>query len=118
MDGNLAALRQHERDIDNQERKEEFIGARADEIGAKLRQQQLVKINGDKHLYHIDDFIADDVFNTGPVCSLLSGNSEQLEQELTEKFGAWCHELAEKDIDNEEPPERDYDTREEYEGDM
>jgi len=103
MDGNLYALRQHEREIDNQERKEEFIEKRAGEIGDKLRQQKFVKINGDAHLYHVDDFIEDDVFNTGPICALLSGNSEQLEQELTEKFDVWCKELAEKDIDNDEP---------------
>jgi len=103
-DGNLYALRKHEEEIDKQERFEDFVEARAEEIGAKLRKQEHVKINGDKHLYHIDEFIADDVFNTDAVCSLLSGNPVQLVNELNEKFDNWCKELATTDINNEEPP--------------
>ena len=80
--------------------RDEAIEQRAEEIGEQLREQHHVKINGDSHPYHIDNFIAEDVFNTGPVCAMLSGNAESLQDELIEKFNEWCIELATKDIDN------------------
>jgi hypothetical protein len=103
IDGNTAALNAHQKEIDAAELRQERIDIRAEQIAGKLREQKMVRINGDTHLYHIDEFIADDVFNTGPVCALLAGNADSLMEELTEKFDAWCSELAEKDIDNMEP---------------
>ena len=104
MDGNTYALNKHLAEIEALELYQESIEIMAEEIGIELLGQHLVKINGDAHLYHIDDFIADDVFNTGSICSFLLTSSRDLHDELTEKFEAWCEELATKDIDNEEQP--------------
>ncbi len=111
-------LNNHLYQLDAEEARQEAIEDRAEEIAEQLKSQSLVKINGDSNLYHIDEFIGDDVFNTGSVCNILNEKPEQLMTELIEKFGEWCVELATKDIDNSEPPECDYDTREEYEGDL
>ena len=104
-DGNLAALRAYERDIDNQERKEEFIEKLAVEISDDIRAQKLVKINGDAHLYHIEKFMDDCEIehDTGEFCAILTVDADGYEEGLDERFWLWCVDLAEKDIDNEEP---------------
>jgi len=104
MDGNLYALNKHLAEIEAQETRQEAIEIRAEEIAAELLGQHIVKINGSNANYHIDDFISDDVLNTGSVCSFLNSNSDDLRDELNEKLNKWCEELATLDIDNEEPP--------------
>ena len=105
-DGNLYALRQYENNIDAQERKEEFIEKRAVEISEELRAQKLVKINGDVHLYHVEQFMDDCEIehDTGEFCAILTVDADGYEQGLDERFWLWCVELAESDIDNEEQP--------------
>lgn len=71
---------------------------RAEQISSELRQQTLVKINDDQHLYHIDDFIADVEINSYPFCAFLSGKSDSLQEDLNDKFEEWCLKLATKDI--------------------
>jgi len=107
--------------LDADEARQEAIEEKAQEISKKIRGQHFVKINSDSHLYHVEDFMSDmetpEEMSAGDYCAILTVDADSYEEGLNDKFESWCEYLAVKDIDNEEPPECDYDTREEYEGD-
>ena len=117
-DGNLAALYAYEKEQDNNCMRQEAIESRGMEISEEIRAQHLVYIEGTH--YHIEDFMSDNEIecDTGEFCTILSTDGDAYEKGMHDKFELWCESLAEADVDNEEPPERDYDTREEYEGDL
>jgi len=121
FDYNQHMLNNHLYQLDADEARQEAIEEKAQEISKEIRGQHFVKINSDSHLYHVEDFMSDmdvpEEMNTGDFCAILAVDADSYEEGLHDKFEAWCEDLAVKDIDNSEPPECDYDTREEYEGD-
>ena len=95
--------------LDADDARQEYIEDRAQQISKEIRGQHFVKINGDKNLYHIEDFMSDmevpEEMSTGDYCAILTVDADSYEEGLNDKFEAWCEDLATKDADNEEPPE-------------
>ena len=127
LDGNLAALRQHERNEENAVAREEYIELKKDEVQEELlsvdQRYEKAFINDSKgNKIELSDFIADMEIDAGVFAEFMKecyiGQGSYFRNKMLKQLDKYCEDIATELVDNEEPPECDYDTREEYEGDM
>ena len=127
LDGNLAALRQFENDEANAAAREEYIELKKDEVQEELlsvgQRYEKAFVNDSKgNKIELSDFIADMEIDAGVFAEFIKecyiGQGSYFRNKMLKQLDKYCEDLAIELVDNEEPPECDYDTREEYEGDM
>ena len=126
-DGNLYALRQYENQQANAAARDEAIEDKAIEVQETLlsvsSQYEKAFVNDSEgNKFELSDFIADMEIDAGIFSEFLqechNGQGSFFRNKIMSQLEKYCEEVATDLVDNEEPPECDYDTREEYEGDM
>lgn len=106
-DGNLYALRQHEKEQDNQDAYNEAIEEKAADIQTiLLSNKEFKSYEGNK--FDLVDFYADFEVENDTLADFLNenqtyGTGQYLRNKMTEALEAYCAMLAKEEIDNEEP---------------
>lgn len=95
-------LYQYEKELDANYDKELAIECKTQWVSKCIRGQHIVMAGNTS--YHMDDFLSDVQLNGDYMASMINGYPKAMEDDMTEKFEAFCKEIATELIDNEEPP--------------
>jgi hypothetical protein len=105
-DGNLYALRQHEKQQELNDMRNEAIEDKTIEVYERIIEGEIIYAG--KNNYSMDDFTADFDIDSTYFCMFLNSNDTSMKEHAIKKLNEFCAEIAEEMIDNMEQDNEDY----------